>query len=408
MTSHANGLRKRICLAAMLLTLLWLSPKVQAQPNDPSTAFGQNARFDPRSDLHGRQLLTGPGLTGSSLNRAVAYLWDLDSGRQLQKFEGHVQEITAVAFLPNGKQILTTAGRLRMVEPAISEPIRLLDVDTGQEIRRFAGHTNAVYHIEVSADGSRFVSVAYGNAARVWNTNTGQLLCEIRVVYPPTPSCVRFDRAATKVVGFVGDKGRPIKVWDAATGAELATMACDSGTFESAEFSPDGNRVLTSSSMGAVRIFDWKSGKELQSFVGHTGLVRQASYLDDGQKILTASSDMSVRAWETSTGKEVMRLGNPGAVDRLLISSDGKRLLSRWSRRELPPRELRARPGPISGVSLWNLESGKLIKEFSDPDNGQMEFPSFLPGTQTIVVQKLGKPIRLIDGTTGEISREYN
>lgn len=393
MTSHANGLRKRIGFAALLLTLSGLSPNVLAQPNDPSRAFGQNVRFDPRSDLHGRQLLTGPGRGGSLDLRPIgmAYLWDLDSGRQLQKFEGHVQEITAVAFLPNGKRILTGAGRpaLGPDMPAITEPIRLLEVETGREIRRFEGHTAYVEQLEVSADGSRFVAVAGG--ARVWDTNTGQLLCVIRGIWLNTRPSVRFDLSGTKLVGFVAGRGRSVKIWDASTGAELATMACDSGTFEWVEFSPDGNRVLTSSSVGAVRIFDWRSGKELQSFVGHATGVIQASFFADGQKMIIASSDMSVRVWDVNTGKELKRLDQPGAIDRILLSGDGKRLLSRWRG---------------TGMSLWNVESGKLIRHFSPI--GAMSFVGFLPATQSILIGQGGKPETLFDGATGEVIRQYD
>jgi WD40 repeat protein len=333
-------------------------------------------------------------------------LWDLQTGKELRRFEGHVQEIQAVAFLPGGKQILTGAGRpaLGPDRMAIPEPIRLLDAETGREIRRFEGHTSYVAQLEVSADGSRFV--AWAGEARVWDTNTGQLLCVISGASSSPPS-VRFDRSGTKLVGIVSE--RPfspfrMRVWDASTGAELVTIPCGSGNFEWLEFSPDGDRVLTGSSVGAVRIFDWKSGKEVQSFVGHTRNVKQASYLGDGQRIMTSSSDLSVRIWDVSTGKQLMRFDNPGAVDRFLLSSDGKSLLTRWSRSDVG---LRAREGnpALRGVSLWNVESGKLIKEFGGSQGAGII--GFMPETQFIVVQRSGKPVQLIDGTTGEVIKEY-
>jgi WD40 repeat protein len=358
--------------------------------------------------MHGTQLLTGPG-RGGRLDLStigLAYLWDLDTGKELRRFEGHVQEIQAVAFLPGGKQILTGAGRpaLGPDRIAITEPIRLLDVETGREIRRFEGHTSYVEQLEVSADGSRFV--AWAGEARVWNINTGQLLCVISGASSSPPS-VRFDRSGTKLVGNVSE--RPfspfrMKVWDASNGAELATIVCDSGRFEWLEFSPEGDRVLSGSSKGVVRIFDWKTGAQLGSFVGHTRNVHQASYLGDGQRIMTASADLSVRIWEVSTGKELMRIDNPGAVSRLLLSGDGKRLLTRWSRSDVGLRAREDNPSQ-RGMSLWNVESGKLIKEFGGSQ--ATGIIGFMPETQFIVVQRSGKPFQLIDGTTCEVVKEY-
>lgn len=407
MTSHVSHSQNRIVVAVLLLALSKLSPNLRAQPDVPSAGFGQNVRLDARSDLHGRQLLTGPGTNSSGFSRSAAYLWDLESGKELRRFEGHVHEMTAVAFMPDGKQVLTSAGRRALVEPAIGEPILLLDAETGREIRRFDGLENAVQQLEVSADGSRFLAVGYDQIARVWDTNTGKQLCVISRIYSPRISStpyVRFDRSGTKLVGFLGGAPWRMRIWDASTGAELATIVCDSGQFQWLEFSPDGNRVLSGSSEGAVRIFDWKSGKEVQSFIGHTRNVNQASYLGDGQRIMTSSSDLSVRLWDVSTGKELMRLDDAGAVDRVRLSDDGKRLLTRWSRSDVG---LRAREGnpSLRGVSLWNVESGELIKEFNY--NGSMNFVGFLTGTQTILVERAGKPVQLIDGATGEVKREY-
>jgi len=334
------------------------------------------------------------------MNRSAAYLWDLHTGKELRRFEGHVEEIKAVAFLPNGKQILTVAGRPASGPgtPPIPEPILLWDVETGKQIRRFEGLPNAVKQMEVSADGSRFLAVGYDLSARVWDTNTGQLLCVIPQIWDHATPSIRFDRAGTKLVGFLPVvEPSKMRIWDASTGAGLATIACDTGTFEWLEFSPDGNRVLSASSEGAVRIWDWKSGKEIQSFVGGARNVFQASYADDAKRIITSSVDRSVRIWDASTAKELLRLNHPGAVRRFLPSDDGKRLLSWWSRSD----------GPQNGVSLWNVESGKLIRQFDDPGGNLLKYVGFMPETQFIVATRYGKPVRLIDGATGDVIREY-
>ena len=46
------------------------------------------------------------------------------------------------------------------------------------------------------------------------------------------------------------------RLWDAATGALLATLSTDGSEVQTAAFSPDGTRILTASFDGIARIWD--------------------------------------------------------------------------------------------------------------------------------------------------------
>lgn len=54
--------------------------------------------------------------------------------------------------------------------------IRLLDESTGEETRRFTGHTGHVTCLELSGDGRRLLSSGHDMTARLWDWETGQLL----------------------------------------------------------------------------------------------------------------------------------------------------------------------------------------------------------------------------------------
>ena len=65
----------------------------------------------------------------------------------------------------------------------------------------------------------------------------------------------------------------------------------------SAAFSPDGARVVTASDDGTARIWDAASGKELAPLGGHTSEVASAAFSPDGARVVTASQDGTARIY---------------------------------------------------------------------------------------------------------------
>jgi hypothetical protein len=76
-------------------------------------------------------------------------------------------------------------------------------------------------------------------------------------------------------------------------------------TFEinSAQFSPDGNYIVTASEDGTVNIWNLTSGKLLQDLEGHTNGVNSAQFSRDGKSILVTSGDHKTMLWDAATGK---------------------------------------------------------------------------------------------------------
>ncbi|MCL1470718.1 AAA-like domain-containing protein, partial [Argonema antarcticum] len=67
----------------------------------------------------------------------------------------------------------------------------------------------------------------------------------------------------------------------------------------SANFSPDGQRIVTASSDNIARVWDL-SGQQLAILKGHQSYVRSANFSPDSQRIVTASSDSTARVWDLS------------------------------------------------------------------------------------------------------------
>ena len=79
------------------------------------------------------------------------------------------------------------------------------------------------------------------------------------------------------------------RLWDAATGAELAVLRGHEGGVSSAVFDPSGARALTASRDKTARLWDAASGAELAVLRGHEGGISSAVFDPSGARVLTAS-----------------------------------------------------------------------------------------------------------------------
>ena len=86
------------------------------------------------------------------------------------------------------------------------------------------------------------------------------------------------------------------RVWDAATGAVLATLRGHTDWVQRAAFSPDGTRIVTASDDGTARVWS-AAGEPLFTLVGHSDAVHDAAFSPDGARIVTAADDGTARIW---------------------------------------------------------------------------------------------------------------
>ena len=69
----------------------------------------------------------------------------------------------------------------------------------------------------------------------------------------------------------------------------------------SAEFSPDGKRILTASWDKTVRLWDAATSQQIGAPLGDDAPVAQARFSPDGARIVAAISDKTARLWDLRT-----------------------------------------------------------------------------------------------------------
>eukprot|EP01047_Picozoa_sp_COSAG01_P054371 COSAG01_NODE_5934_length_3945_cov_2.537181_2_plen_91_part_01 len=74
-----------------------------------------------------------------------------------------------------------------------------------------------------------------------------------------------------------------VRVWSAATGECVQTLAGHSSAVFSAQFSPDGQNIVSASDDKTVRVWSVATGECVQTLAGHIGLGCCGHINTDGQ-----------------------------------------------------------------------------------------------------------------------------
>jgi hypothetical protein len=75
--------------------------------------------------------------------------------------------------------------------------------------------------------------------------------------------------------------------------------------------SPDGTSILSASDDGTLKIWDAASGAERATLTGHTDDVRGCAVSPDGTWIVSGSVDCTLRVWDAVTGEQRWVAGRP-------------------------------------------------------------------------------------------------
>ena len=130
-------------------------------------------------------------------------------------------------------------------------------------------------------------------------------------------------------------EGAAARIWDAASGAPLATLAGHEAQVNFAAFSPDGitatgdRTAITASPDHSARVWDALSGQETAALRGHEAQVNFAAFSPDGKLVVTASADRTARIWDAVSGRDLAVLrGHAGFVNTAVFSPDGTRIVT--------------------------------------------------------------------------------
>jgi WD40 repeat protein len=255
-------------------------------------------------------------------------LWDVQSGREVLRLEGTNEGVWGLAVAPDGQSVLTGGGSKYEDEnwSVYSEhSLRLWDVAGAKERLHFEGHTDWVTAVAFSPDGKFVLGGCDDKIIRLWDAQSGELLSSLSG-HADKVTCVTFFPKNGRYV-ISGSHDKMVRLWDLQLGKELRCFQGHAGNVLGVAFMPMSTRHLFASAGQdrTIRLWDVQTGKEHRSFQGHTGPVAAVAFSPDGKHLLSGGHDKTVRLWDVESGEQRRCLtGHADKVTAVAFAPDGK------------------------------------------------------------------------------------
>ena len=104
---------------------------------------------------------------------------------------------------------------------------------------------------------------------------------------------------------MAGASDHSIRLWEAATGRLVRTLAGHSDQVWSVAFSPDGKALVSGGVDKTVRLWDVGLGELKTTLPEHGNFVQAVAFSPDGRTVASASHDGTTRLWHAATDEDV-------------------------------------------------------------------------------------------------------
>ena len=197
-------------------------------------------------------------------------LWSVAERREIRRLSRieeakdfrHAGFFASIAYSPDGKEMMTSD----------EEGLRISDVASGKQVRWAVRSSVDTYHPALSPDG-RFLATAKRDEHRRGGTPNSA-----------------------------------IRLWELASGQEVARLDLPEDGTSDLAFSPDGQFLVACCARSTriphdqvVRLWDVGTGQEMRHFTGHLGMIWSAAFTPDGGSVISGSMDGTALVWTSPT-----------------------------------------------------------------------------------------------------------
>ena len=300
----------------------------------------------------------------------TARVWSVPLLEPLARLDHDGNSVRTACFAPGGRHVVTGFHPEPLGSTALATGLAIWDAETGELRRELPGHRHRpVYSIGFSPDGSRMYSASWDRTIRVWDTDLWREEVSLadreglqlvrwgsgsdflayttwagtKLWYPEEPAELRAlvgHLAPVTWASFTGDDRKVVtasrdgtaRVWDAASGRELARLSCGGEALTAAELVED--RLYVGTELGRTVLWTLQ-GEELGRWADHRGEVRGVAIDPSGGTWISVAACGRISArgeggesrWEADEGDPITAVAVGGG--RVAAGTEGRAVVVR-------------------------------------------------------------------------------
>lgn len=321
---------------AYTLTMPTLSTSTPAMPSPATISkktrkIGQPVIVQLNQSGKTRKLASGSGITLTGKERS------------LYAYSGHNAEVIALAWSPDGKQL---------VSADLNNVIHIWNAIDGTNVSTHKGFSRMILNVAWSPDGLNIASADEVQAVQFWDVATGKTLFRyhhrtgpldeigIGLYYPMIWSRDGFFMISAS-------DNQPLEKWDTATGNRLLKYTQHGGAVKALAWSPDERLVASGGADTQVHVWDASTGNTIFVYRKHRGYIYALAWSANSQRVASAGADGIVHVWNAVDGSNPLIYNGHRSreVNSLAWSPDGSTIASADDKR----------------VRIWNALRGDTL-----------------------------------------------
>jgi WD40 repeat protein len=330
-------------------------------------------------------VLTPDSKTFITADDDSVYLWQVVNGQPVSALK-----IAGEKYLFRGVNACFNATGDRFIVGAKDEMAHVYSTTDLSEKIVLKGHNNSVITATFSRNNKYILTTSEDKSVKLWDANTGKLLNTL-ITYEANSKTAVFSKNAKYIVTLSRAYGDSARIWNSETGRLVCCIKGDYQNFElnSGIFNADETKIiLKSEHYNESIVVNLPEGKIINSLIFHKSYVNFASFSADDKYIVTTSQDKTAGIWNSSNGTLVTALKgkSEGENEKGYFSPDKKYFVISTGDKK----------------SIWNTADGSMVTSFA-MEADIIEYVSFSPDSRFLVTITNTNKVRTWDVITKQL-----